>query len=81
MTDLNEWFSSPPMGYPMAGMEPLCGWEWYEAHKDDVLPEQSIEVCYNGKTTLRMNAKAKAGSLKEALKGFKHSCENVRGIG
>jgi hypothetical protein len=31
------------------GIAPLCGWDWYKAHYNAEIPEQSIEISFDNK--------------------------------
>ena len=47
---------------------PLCGWEWFNTHKDDVLQEQAIQIYCDGKPIVHMSSSGKPGTLKKLLR-------------
>jgi hypothetical protein len=45
----------------------LCGKEWLEAHINDVIPEQTIDLIVDGVET-HFNGNFKTGCIKELIK-------------
>lgn len=49
------------------GMDPLCGWDWLNQHRNDLYPDPTIVLCVDGRRIATIKGCVKPGAVKQIM--------------